>query len=315
MKKKITRIMGVSLCAIMALTATACNNDSGNTNAATSNTTVAVSKDEYETEVTTLAATEKENNNTETTNGEIYAPSHKVDEIYNTTLEPNISDDILFDVNVKYYENDNYVDWRTQYEDDMTTYTFNFNDNPTYYNIINNISYELTPKEVDGENAKKAITLNVDNDILKFKYNGINHICKDDGYYNAFPRLQFELAENGEVLNDTEINRITDSTYIKAVIARAGAKEYEYEKYPCLFSICIKNKNGENYDIMAGMNYNYVKRQLLSIASVDEEVISTGRDEHNQEFITLKNNNNTLIIVKFSDVETITTLILINNNI
>ena len=58
MNKTFTRIMEISLCAIMALTATGCNNDSGNTNAATSNTTVAVSKDEYETEVTTLAATD-----------------------------------------------------------------------------------------------------------------------------------------------------------------------------------------------------------------------------------------------------------------
>ncbi len=308
MKKTNVRIMGISLCAIMALMATGCNNNSGNTNAATSNTTVAVSKDEYETEVTTLAATEKENNNTEITSGEVYVPSHKVDEIYNTTLEPNISDDITFQVDFKYFPNGN-IDWLHQFEDDMSVYTFDLDNNPTYSDIVDNLPMKLYTYENSVGNV------DMDNDIMKFKYTSIAHtIVEPTDDYKEANRISFELADtSGNIISINDINK---NAHIKAVSALKASSSISNELYPCLITITVKNTSGDYINIMAGNDFDDTISKLSKLTETDENNMKAGRNNTNNVRI-IKNNKYTLYI---EDVNTewgkvIMRIILINNEI
>lgn len=157
---------------------------------------------------------------------------------------------------------------------------------------------------------------------MKYKYEAIGHTYIDlnefvppyEGY-TLYPRIQLEVSDaNGNIITDTEMNKLSGETYIKAVITKFGGTSLSEDRNLCLFSITLKN-NDDEYEIVAGKNYNEAIRNISKLLNIDVSEFEKGRDEHNDKVAIIKNKNYTLFINNDEASGNINTLILVNNNI
>lgn len=331
---KNNKIIALVLSATIIAT-TGCNS-SGNNNTAVQ-TSIVVSDDTYTTEkteeVTTAPTTSAEETPETTEPIETYVPTSRTDEVYNTTLEPNIPDNVTLEVNLKYYEKGDYnlfgesnIHWDKPSEK-QKIHTIDLIGHSKYDNFINELPCKFTTaRKEDAEyyNIKQSVFAEVDNKKAKYKFTGIKHYYNyeelitpnEEGNVKGLGgySLCFELVDgSGNVLADAA--HINDDTHIKAVWY-SGTGTLSAESNPVIIEAVIKLPNGEEYSLYPCGDYKKVLNELTAFLSIDENnnTLKMGHDSNDMNCFAIKNNQYTLVLMQNADNK-INRMIYINNNI
>ena len=283
---------GISvLVAAMALTLSlsACGNG-GETNGTTqASLSASDNKPETEAPATTNIATEQTTSAAETT---IFKAEHPADAIYNTSIEPNISDDIKFKVVIRADNNgDGYIEHNVpignlQYDGGITI-------DDLEYTISDDYVYTL---DVERENNSYMRETPID---IYMRCYGIEHRpASGKGY------LYLELAtENGDILTDSTEVKSTSVYRVKALSA-------------CWSSVAfiIVMPDGSEYEIDRSLEFSTIRQELNKLLGTTREQTSASTDSNNQ-YMVLKNTNWTLIMDNGGYGDSASFITLINNNI
>lgn len=229
-----------------------------------------------------------------------------VDMAYNTSLKPNITDDISFQVELIYTEDFYKYDSKPD-----TTEILPFTETTTYADICNLSNFNLVTMEGDMSYA-------IDNNG-RFDYYGIMHTIAiapttyttGNHEYPVNPTMNLELvgADNQIITDASQLVSTNGDIRVKAISAKATKFNQDTDSQksctPIMLGFNITAPDHETRTFMVGMDFMTVWSDLC-----DDEIVPRKwtdelnrdsfyiKDTHNNEYLVLKNSDYTIVFVK-----------------
>jgi hypothetical protein len=253
---------------------------------------------------TTSGANAEENKPHIVSDNENTAFDLPADKAYNTSLKPNITDDVIFEVELIYTEN-----FETDNPQVVATEVLPLTASTTYADICNLKNFNLVT--VDGD-----MSYELDKNG-RFDYYGIMHTTANSpatytlgtDTYSVAPTINLELIGKGNQVI-TEANSLVstnDDIHVKAISAKTVSYNVNTEDQECStpvmlsFNVSLPEEEPTSYKIGADwmMTLSNLKNQNIIPADFKAEDFYMG---NNRDYLVLKNSDYTLVFVKEGSV-------------
>ena len=230
-----------------------------------------------------------------------------LDEVYNTSLAPNVLDDVTFTVTLTYT-----TDFNTKDPSNSASVIIPLTAGTTYADICNIPDFNLV--KLEGENRVYSVdklASKTESIYEKFKYCGIPHTVNGaiaewtDDYndvHRVDPAISLELVKNGEIITDgTSLVSNDNSVLVKAISSNSVAYNSETrvqkKNTPVLLTFTVTTPDGITEDYEVGMRWDSIKKKLenqnLRNGSADSFYFGD-----KDAYFVLKNSNYSLVFVK-----------------
>lgn len=317
-------ISAVCLCTALA-SITGCSNSANNNESVETTAPIYVQEDEYQygNDTSDASDTSGTSSNTEsepTTSNEPVSTSgsdagenkpHVIaeneassfelpaDKAYNTSLKPNITDDVNFQVELIYTE-----DFSTDNPQVVATEILPLTATTTYADICNLNNFSLVT--VDGDMAIE------ENKNGRFDYYGIMHTTANSpathtvgtDTFTIKPTLNLELIQDNQIISDTStLVSTNDNIRVKAISAKSVAynssiEDQEYST-PVMLSFNVSLPDQEPSQYKVGMSWSSafqsLKKQGIIPSDFKTEDFYIGNAK---DYLVLKNTDYTLVFAK-----------------
>ncbi len=226
------------------------------------------------------------------------------DKAYNTSLKPNVTDDVKFEVELIYTEN-----FETDDPHVVATEVLPLTATTTYADICNLANFSLVT--VDGD-----MSYELDKNG-RFDYYGIMHTTANSPAtytlgtytYSIDPTINLELVDKGNqiVTDATALVSTNDKILVKAISAKTVSYNVSTEDQECStpvmlsFNVSLPNEEPTSYKIGADwlVTLSNLENQDIIPADFKAEDFYMG---NNRDYLVLKNSDYTLVFVKEGSV-------------
>lgn len=225
------------------------------------------------------------------------------DKAYNTSLKPNVPDDVNFQVELTYTE-----DFSTDNPRVVATEILPLTATTTYADICNLSNFSLVT--VDGEMSIE------ENRHGHFDYYGIMHTTTNSpatytigtDTFTIKPTLNLELIQNNQIISDTStLVSTNDNIRVKAISAKSVAynssiEDQEYSTPVMLsFNVSLPEQDPSQYKV--GMSWSSafqsLKKQGIIPSDFKTEDFYIGNAK---DYLILKNTDYTLVFSKEGNI-------------
>lgn len=225
------------------------------------------------------------------------------DKMYNTSLKPNIPDNIIFQAELVYTE-----EFYTTEPQNSTYEVMPFDENTTYADICNLTNFTLVP--MDGELSDET---NING---RFDYYGIMHTTSnspatytvDNDTFDVKPTLNLELVSSDDqiITNASGLISTAKDIRVKAISAKSTSSNRPTKdqtfRTPIMVNFIVTVPNNEPYTYQVGMDWrtaiSTLKNQGILPNDWKGEDFCVG---NSNDHIVLKNADYTLVFAKFGN--------------